>query len=366
MLHRFATIQKFGGADLPDRTIIVVASDDTLDRAGDVMAASGCDATNFRKNPVVLKEHDPSLPIGKASVIVKGARLEATITFAPKGVSKTADETYALVKAGILNAVSIGFKPIESAPLSGGGRKLTRWNCSRFRSSPCPQIKTRSSSSAHIAPAPRRCRPPIAGRHAAALKCIEGVIACHDDMDAMREKPPSCMMTSTPNSKRPPTSSLVRWATWRACRQDATDAADESKSVSRAGHLRAAGAYMRALKSAHAHINALSVTRTALLEAWRDRLDDANALVSKAMAHLRRLGGDDDADSELSAAIERQKRERIIFALQAGAGSPLPSVPEAFKVIDVARQIRAIVCHLARTPKEGPMRRSVSTIGSIS
>ena len=95
---------------------------------------------------------------------------------------------------------------------------------------------------------------------------------------------------------------------------------------------------MRALKSAHAHINALSVTRTALLEAWRDRLDDANALVSKAMAHLRRLGGDDDADSELSAAIERQKRERIIFALQAGAGSPLPSVPEAFKVIDVARR----------------------------
>ena len=89
MLHRFASIQKFavGGPALPDRTIVAIASDETLDRAGDIMVASGCDATNYKRNAVVLRDHDPTKPIGTASVIVKGSRLEATIKFAPAGVS---------------------------------------------------------------------------------------------------------------------------------------------------------------------------------------------------------------------------------------------------------------------------------------
>ena len=46
MLQRFATIQKFAG--LPDRTIVATASDETPDRAGDVMVAAGCDAAAYR------------------------------------------------------------------------------------------------------------------------------------------------------------------------------------------------------------------------------------------------------------------------------------------------------------------------------
>ena len=129
MLHRFASIQKFavGGPALPDRTIVAIASDETLDRAGNVMVASGCDATNYKRNAVVLRDHDPTKPIGTASVIVKGNRLEATIKFAPAGVSQVADETFALAKAGVLTGVSIGFRPIESEPLRGGGVKFTKW-----------------------------------------------------------------------------------------------------------------------------------------------------------------------------------------------------------------------------------------------
>src|SRR3984885_5980701 len=54
-------------------------------------------------------------------------RLEAVINFAPKGVSEIADETCALAKAGVLNAVSIGFRPLKSEPLRTGGQKFTKW-----------------------------------------------------------------------------------------------------------------------------------------------------------------------------------------------------------------------------------------------
>jgi phage head maturation protease len=49
------------------------------------------------------------------------------INFAPKGVSEIADETCALAKAGVLNAVSIGFRPLKSEPLRTGGQKFTKW-----------------------------------------------------------------------------------------------------------------------------------------------------------------------------------------------------------------------------------------------
>jgi hypothetical protein len=52
----------------------------------------------------VLRDHDPTGLMGTARVRKKGNRLEALINFAPAGVSKIADETYALVKAEILSA----------------------------------------------------------------------------------------------------------------------------------------------------------------------------------------------------------------------------------------------------------------------
>jgi HK97 family phage prohead protease len=130
MLHRFVTIQKFaaGGAPLPDRIIIATASDETVDRAGDVMVAAGGDVSVYRANPIVLRDHDPTKPVGTASVITKVGRIEAAIKFAPKGVSETADETYALVKASVLNGVSIGFRAIKSEPRAGhDGVKYTNW-----------------------------------------------------------------------------------------------------------------------------------------------------------------------------------------------------------------------------------------------
>lgn len=93
-----------------ERTVRYIASDETVDRYGDVIAAKGWQLENFRRNPVLLYLHDQAAPIGRVSnVEVKGKRLMADAEFAPEGVSQTADDVYALVKAGILRAVSVGF-----------------------------------------------------------------------------------------------------------------------------------------------------------------------------------------------------------------------------------------------------------------
>lgn len=121
-------VRKFLGAStLGERQIRAVASDETLDRAGDIMVPSGCVLDAYRKNNIVLANHDPSQPIGTADVDVSASRLLATINFAPLGASAKADEFCALAKAGVLNAVSVGFSPISSTPIKGGGRRYTAW-----------------------------------------------------------------------------------------------------------------------------------------------------------------------------------------------------------------------------------------------
>jgi HK97 family phage prohead protease len=112
---------------LGERQIRVVASDPTPDRAGDVVVPAGCVLVNYRKNPIVLADHDQTKPIGNAEAVVRNGRLEALITFAPAGASEKADEYCALAKAGVLNTISIGFTPIEASPIKGGGVLFSKW-----------------------------------------------------------------------------------------------------------------------------------------------------------------------------------------------------------------------------------------------
>lgn len=112
---------------LGPRQIRVVASDATIDRAGDVLRPEGAELTRYMMNPVVLADHDPTKPIGTAAVEVKNGRVEAVITFAPEGVSAKADEYCGLAKAGVLGAVSVGFQPIDAEPMKGGGVFYKSW-----------------------------------------------------------------------------------------------------------------------------------------------------------------------------------------------------------------------------------------------
>lgn len=107
-----------------ERTIDFVISTDSVDRMGDTIAVDGWKLANYRKNPVVLWSHDPRMiPIAKASNIrVEDGKLKARAEFAGREISGLADAVYRAIKAGFLNAVSVGFAPIKYAFSEADGR----------------------------------------------------------------------------------------------------------------------------------------------------------------------------------------------------------------------------------------------------
>jgi HK97 family phage prohead protease len=90
-------------------------SDGSVDRMGDIIEPAGWDTHNFLKNPVALWAHDSSSPpIGRASNIkVEGNRLMGDIEFAERDVYDFADTIYRMVENKFINAVSVGFLPLE-------------------------------------------------------------------------------------------------------------------------------------------------------------------------------------------------------------------------------------------------------------
>ena len=111
-----------------DRQVRVVASDATPDRMGDVLDPAGCDMRNYYKNPIVLAQHDSNQPIARCSdIAVRGGHVVATIEFPPAGTNERSDEYLAMLKAGYLSAVSVGFLPVQYKPRQGGGFLFTEW-----------------------------------------------------------------------------------------------------------------------------------------------------------------------------------------------------------------------------------------------
>ena len=109
-----------------------VGSNEKADRHGDIVRVDGWDTKDYKSNPVFLLSHDSSqMPIGKALRVWKGedptdksAALLFDIYFPPESVSAEADKVFRLYDAGILNAVSVGFKPLDAYwPQSDDERK---------------------------------------------------------------------------------------------------------------------------------------------------------------------------------------------------------------------------------------------------
>ncbi|MBR1276108.1 HK97 family phage prohead protease [Bradyrhizobium sp. AUGA SZCCT0283] len=104
-----------------------ILSDATVDRYGDSIDPTGWDLRNFLRNPIAQFGHQSSFPIGTwKNLQVKDGALRGRLVMAPKGTSDRIDEIRALIEAGVLKAVSVGFRPIESEPLvkSGGTRYI--------------------------------------------------------------------------------------------------------------------------------------------------------------------------------------------------------------------------------------------------
>lgn len=98
-----------------DRRIRFIASDESVDRYGDIIRVAGWDLAAFKKNSVLLFGHQSSaLPVGKvADVFVEKKQLIADCEFMPEGMSPRADEIWRAVDGGFLNASSVGFLPTE-------------------------------------------------------------------------------------------------------------------------------------------------------------------------------------------------------------------------------------------------------------
>lgn len=107
--------------DRKRRQIEFDLSTDSKDRSGDVVRVDGWELDNYRLNPVFLWAHDYTRPpIGRAVEIdvVMGAKRGSKRTGVLRAVDEFADTEFALeifdlYSDKILNAVSVGFEPIE-------------------------------------------------------------------------------------------------------------------------------------------------------------------------------------------------------------------------------------------------------------
>lgn len=101
-------------------------------RDGHILPPEACVLDNYRANPIQLWQHNPDEPIGRNDEITVGPDgIDAITTFAPPGVSPTADRIRGLVKADIIRGVSIGFEIIDAEPIDPNrprnGLRATHW-----------------------------------------------------------------------------------------------------------------------------------------------------------------------------------------------------------------------------------------------
>ncbi len=90
-----------------------VASSATPDRYGDIINVQGWILDNYKRNNVILLNHDSNqLPIARGHVYVRNDKLIVDVEFDKE--DERAAEVERKVKAGFMNAVSVGFRPLES------------------------------------------------------------------------------------------------------------------------------------------------------------------------------------------------------------------------------------------------------------
>lgn len=126
--------------DLDAGVFEAMITTEDVDRAGDIVRATGAKLENYLKNPVVPFAHNYSVPpVAKALgiTIIPGRGLTARFQFPQWGVSEQADTVRQLWAGGFLNATSIGFIPLESINLNGerewwGPQDYVSWELLEF------------------------------------------------------------------------------------------------------------------------------------------------------------------------------------------------------------------------------------------
>jgi HK97 family phage prohead protease len=95
-----------------------------IDRGGDIIPKSAWNVENFKKNSIILFNHDKNFPIGKAVTIEardEGLYVKAKISgSADPGISRIRD----LIKEGVLNAFSVGFDSSDEVKSADGYNEI--------------------------------------------------------------------------------------------------------------------------------------------------------------------------------------------------------------------------------------------------
>lgn len=111
---KFAAFEKAAGAIDVDAPLRFVASDESVDRYGDIVRQDGWDLAAFKRNPVALFGHAHDNIVGKYSrVWLEGKKLLSELMLAEAGTGAIVDYVRALVRQGMLKAVSVSFLPLE-------------------------------------------------------------------------------------------------------------------------------------------------------------------------------------------------------------------------------------------------------------
>lgn len=103
---------QFKVAEATKEKITIVASDETLDRYNEVVPLDAWDLKNYKKNPVLLVDHDyrVSAIVGRAKNLKVG---DKQFTFEPEfhEITQLAQEVQRMVEEGFAPTVSVGFLP---------------------------------------------------------------------------------------------------------------------------------------------------------------------------------------------------------------------------------------------------------------
>ena len=105
--------------------LVIAASVESEDRAGDLVIARGWELESYLRNPVVLWAHQHRMPpiARSVEIAVEGDSLMATIEFAD---TPFAQEIKHLYLTGFMNGVSVGFRALEvESRKAVGGRRGT-------------------------------------------------------------------------------------------------------------------------------------------------------------------------------------------------------------------------------------------------
>lgn len=127
MQNRAYSVLEVKSVDEGRRIIRGIATTPTVDRVGDIIDPMG---VKFSNPLAFLWQHRHDQPIGTVKFdkpSAKGIEFEAEIasTDEPGTLKDRLDEAWQSIKAGLVRAVSIGFRPIEYSFMDNGGIRFS-------------------------------------------------------------------------------------------------------------------------------------------------------------------------------------------------------------------------------------------------